>query len=525
VPDRRSVFCDESKIRENLMNKGKICVSVCAETIEEFKVNLECAAAVADFIELRFDCLKDSNGVSELLSFLKILRKNFSGELLATFRAAEQGGKNNLTFEQREEFWLNSNIFEAVDWIDLESDFPAEKVFARGSKKLEKIIKSQHFFDKSPDDLIKTYEQLKDGDVIKIAVQADDITDAIPVWKLLEKAKSEKKEIILIAMGEAGKWTRILSLAHGAFLTYAALGSGNETAPGQVSAQDLIETYRVKELDEQTEIYGVLGANTSYSLSPFMHNAAFKHYHLNCVFLPFQVKDLDEFIRRMVNEETREINLNFRGFSVTIPHKQAIIKHLDYVDEAAKEIGAVNTVKIVDGKLHGYNTDAKGFIEPLLNSYGDLNGAKVAVLGAGGAARACVYALKKENAEVEIFARDIEKAKSFADEFQSELHQLPINNSQLQNFDIVVNTTPLGTKGERENESIATAEQIENIKLAYDLVYNPFQTKFMSEADKVHVPKIGGMAMLVAQGAEQFKIWTGKDAPIKKMGTEVIKRL
>ncbi len=219
-------------------------------------------------------------------------------------------------------------------------------------------------------------------------------------------------------MGEAGKWTRILGLAHGAFMTYASLDAGSETAPGQVSAEDLIEVYRAKELNEQTEIYGIIGGNTSYSMSPYMHNAAFKSAKLNSVFVPLQVGNLDEFIARMVKPETREIELNFKGFSVTIPHKQNIIKHLDFVDETAKKIGAVNTVKIENGKLYGYNTDAEGFIEPLKNFYGDLKDAKVAIFGAGGAARACVFALTQENADVTIFARNAEKAESLAEEFK-----------------------------------------------------------------------------------------------------------
>ncbi|MET0753834.1 MAG: shikimate dehydrogenase, partial [Pyrinomonadaceae bacterium] len=391
------------------------------------------------------------------------------------------------------------------------------------------IICSHHDFNSSPENLSEIYESLKaaNADVIKIAVQADDITDTIDVWKLLEKAKAENKEIIPIAMGEAGKWTRILGLANGAFMTYASLDAGSETAPGQISAKDLIEIYRVKELDEKTEIYGIVGGNTSYSMSPFMHNAAFRSDKRNAVFVPFQVKNLDEFIRRMVKPETREVELNFKGFSVTIPHKQAIIEHLDFIDETAHTIGAVNTVKIENGKLYGYNTDAPGFIEPLKNVFGDLQNAKVAVLGAGGAARACVYALKKENSEVTIFARDLEKAKSLADEFEVELVKFPIANqtSQIANADVVINTTPLGTKSELENETALLAGQLGDVKLVYDLVYNPFQTRLMSEADKANVPKIGGMAMLVAQGAKQFEIWTGKSAPVKEMSAEVLKRL
>ena len=235
-------------------------------------------------------------------------------------------------------------------------------------------------------------------------------------FRILETSRKSKisertQQIIPIAMGESGKWTRILGLAHGAFMTYAALDTGKETAPGQVSAKDLIEVYRAKELDENTEVYGIIGGNTSYSMSPYIHNAAFKFHKLNAVFVPLQMQNLDEFIKRMVRAETREIDLNFKGFAVTIPHKQNIIKHLDYLDDSAKKIGAVNTVKIENGKLYGYNTDAHGFIEPLKNAYGNLKNTKVAILGAGGAARACIYALKKEGAEVTLLRQRFIKSK------------------------------------------------------------------------------------------------------------------
>lgn len=511
------------------MNKGKICISVCAETADELISQIKRAEDLADVIEIRFDCLKNVEE-KDLWTLVGKTSRFFKGELLATYRPLEQGGKRNLSDSERENFWKHSHIFEFASIADFEQDFDIEKIYSLWGKVSKTIIRSFHNFSNVPENLDNIYESLSKSadEIIKIATQTNDITDTIPVWKLLKKAKSENKEIIPIAMGEAGKWTRILGLAHGAFMTYASLDSGSETAPGQVSARDLTEVYRVKHLDETTKVYGILGSNTSVSMSPYIHNEAFKFHKLNSVFVPLQVHNLDEFIKRMVKFETREIELNFKGFSVTIPHKQSIIKHLDFIDDTAKAIGAVNTVKIVDGKLHGYNTDAQGFIEPLLNSYGDLTNAKVAVIGAGGAARACVYALKQQGAEVTVFARDLEKAVPFAKEFAVELKQLTTNNKQrttYENFDILVNTTPLGMKGKGDGASAAIAEQLKGLHLVYDLVYIPFQTPLMTEADLAEVPKIGGLAMLIAQAMEQQKIWTGLDAPMKEMSRAALKRL
>lgn len=561
------------------MNNGKICVSVCAETVDEFIQKITQAAEIADVIELRFDCLRDDDEFKLLFSEIDLVRNVLEKPLLFTYRPKEQGGKRNLRFDQRRNFWswrddnkqtygskFDNKTFLLTDLIDLEFDLVFDDyadrfninddVFSISNWALrntgifrnakfddysnkyfdtrdynkkfdEKIICSFHDFIGIPKNLNQiakamTFELI---DYPKIALQAAEITDSLAVWNLLEKAKSENNQLIPIAMGEAGKWTRILGLAFGSPLTYASLEDGNETAPGQISAKDLIEVYRVKELNEETEVYGIIGKPVSHSLSPYMHNAAFKHHGLNAVYIPFEVANLDEFIKRMVREETQEIDWNLKGFSVTIPHKEAICKHLDFIDEDAKAIGAVNTVQIIDGKLYGYNTDAHGFIEPLKNSYGDLKDANVGIIGNGGAARACIYRLKKEGSIVTVFARNVEKAKSLAEEFGIKLSELRIANHELQNQDILVNTTPLGTIGEFENETPATAEQLKNLHLVYDLVYNPFETLFMREAKSVYVPTIGGLAMLVAQGMKQFEIWTGLEAPMKIMSQAALQRL
>ena len=502
------------------MNNGKICVSVCAETAGELIEQITRAAEAADVIEIRFDCLREHE-LGEALRKLDELDR--PKPFLFTFRPKEQGGKRDLSFGERVKFWENilwrnkSKDF----FIDFEPDLHLRLNFAIKNK-----IASTHDFSGTPGvfDLDMIFEFLKqNAETLKIVCLAQDITDTIPVWKLIDKAKSANRRIIPIAMGESGKWTRILGPAHGAFMTYASLDAGSETAPGQVSARDLREVYRVKELDEATGVYGILGSNTSVSMSPYIHNTAFKFHGLNSVFVPLQVHDLDAFLRRMVRAETREIDLNFKGFSVTLPHKQAIIEHLDELDETARQIGAVNTVRIEGGRLYGYNTDAHGFLEPLLNCYGDLSGARVAVLGAGGAARACVYALRTAGAQVTIFARDLTKAQSLADDFDVDLREL--NANPYSDFDILVNTTPLGMKGKAEGETPAVAAQLKDLKLVYDLVYIPFQTPLMEEADRAEVPKIGGLAMLIAQAVEQQRIWTGLEAPMREMSRAALKRL
>jgi shikimate dehydrogenase len=184
----------------------------------------------------------------------------------------------------------------------------------------------------------------------------------------------------------------------------------------------------------------------------------------------------------------------------------------------------VNTVKIENDKLYGFNTDAQGFVGPLKEQYGDLSGARVAVVGAGGAARACIFALIQEGINVTLFARDASKASAMADEFRVSLGELPFRNGLL-NTDILVNATPLGTIGETEHQTIATAEQLSGVELVYDLIYNPKETRLIREAQTAGCKTIGGLDMLIEQAKLQFRIWTGEEADGSEMAGAAKKRL
>jgi len=506
------------------MNQGRICVSICARTIAEL---IERAGAVrghGDLRELRFDCLEKDELAADVFDKLKtnlalIFSQVDSEMCVTTFRPKEHGGNRDLSPLERSNFW---NAGFETEFADLEEDLVDQSwSWLWGNR-----ICSFHDFVGVPDDIESVFNKLArlETGLIKIAVAVHDATDAIPVWNLFGLAERERVRIIPIAMGEAGKWTRILGLAHDAPLTYASLDEDGKTAPGQISASDMRNVFRVNECDRDTKVFGIIAADTSYSLSPFMHNRAFKTAGLNSVFVPLQTKDLDLFMRRMVLADTREVDLNFAGFSVTNPHKQTIMRYLDEIDETASAIGAVNTVKIDTGKLYGYNTDAPGFIRPLKNLYGDLKGATAIVVGAGGGARACIHALKNEGVDVTVMARDNSKASALAREFAITSATLASDHRPLKT-DILVNATPLGTKGEREHDAIATAEELGSVKLVYDLVYNPSETRLLSEAKAAGAKTLGGLEMLIAQGARQFEIWTGGEAPVKEMKAAIEERL
>jgi 3-dehydroquinate dehydratase/shikimate dehydrogenase len=504
------------------MNNGRICISVQAATIAEFVAKIETHTGNSDLIELRFDSLDSEElGAEDITTLTKSMSRILGAATrvpcITTFRPKQYGGFRSISDLERENFWNQGN---ETDLADLEEDVVAWSSYWLWSER----ICSFHDFSNSPPELGPIFERLaRTGvDIVKIAVQIDDAVDAIQVWSLLEHSGIQT---IPIAMGEAGKWTRILGLAYGAPITYAAPANEPGTAPGQLTAKDLTDVFRVKELDRETQIYGVVAGDTSYSLSPYMHNAAFKATVLNSVFVPFQVRDLEAFVRRIVRRETREVNINVRGLSVTNPHKQTIIPLLDELDPTARAIGAVNTVKIDGNKLIGFNTDAPGFIEPLERAMRDIRDARVAVVGAGGAARACVHALSAAGAHVVLLARDVAKAEVFAQELGIDVDQLATGSGRPLTADILVNATPLGTRGALENESVATADELRNVKLVYDLVYNPAETRLIREAKSAGAQTLGGLDMLIAQGAKQFAIWTGGEAPLATMRMAVEKRL
>jgi 3-dehydroquinate dehydratase/shikimate dehydrogenase len=494
--------------------KSKICVPLGASRLDELRSLAKRASGVADIIELRLDYLAVEE-LEKLSSRLPALIQSLSLPVILTFRAEEQGGKSKANLEERLSFWRWARHSPAA-FFDFELDL-ALALKDDSNIDWKRVICSHHDFDKTPDCLEKIYETIATtpARIIKIATQANDITDCIAIFRLLERAKKEGRDLIALAMGESGKITRIIGPMRGSFLTYGAIDEESGTAPGQISATDLRELYRINRIGPQTKIIGIVGQPVSHSLSPRIHNAAFEARGVDAVYLPLDAKDVSAFLRRMVHAKTKELDWNLRGLSVTAPHKRAALDHLDWIDETAKEIGAVNTIVVEGERLLGYNTDALGFIEPLKNVYGSLRDARCALIGAGGAARAALYALKTEGARVTVFARYVEKAQNLAEEFESSCVQLV--GASFAEFDIVINTTPLGTVGEFENETPATAEQLQGSRLVYDLVYNPSITLFMSEAQKVSVPTIGGLQMLVAQAMEQFKLWTNLDVPADVM--------
>jgi len=219
-------------------------------------------------------------------------------------------------------------------------------------------------------------------------------------------------------------------------------------------------------------------------------------------------------LRRFIRPGTRELDWNFRGLSITIPHKTAVIPLLDEVDSTAGRAGAVNTVVVKNASLVGYNTDVQGSMEPL-QKVCTLAGESCGVIGAGGAARAVIQGLVDRGARVRVFARDAAKARTLTEAFDVSVS--PIESLAASDVQVVINTTPVGMLGHSEDSSPVPRAWLRDRRIAYDLVYNPLETRFLTDARAEGCQTISGIDMLVAQAALQFELWTGKRPPIDLM--------
>lgn len=273
------------------------------------------------------------------------------------------------------------------------------------------------------------------------------------------------------------------------------------------------------EVNGKTKVYGVIGDPIEHTFSPAMHNAAFRHFGLNAVYVAFQVKppNLADALRGVRS-------LNVRGLNVTIPHKEAIINLLDDVDTLAKNVGAVNTVTNENGLLRGFNTDGAGALETLRENGVDPRNKRIVILGAGGAAKAIALTLAPTAREVAIVNRTVEKAKTLCQRIRAlyarDAHYCGLTSQNvktvLEGAEILINTTSIGMHPNAE-ESPIPASFLHGSLTVFDIVYNPRETQLLREARKVGAKTVGGLGMLVHQGVKAFELWTHMKPPVEVM--------
>ncbi len=539
-----------------------LCTPLTAATCEEMLAQAAAARdAGAEMLELRLDHLADAT-VGNLHALMADVRA-LGLPTIATCRAASEGGR--FSGPDRERIWMFEAAARAgLDFIDVERASWHESPELReridtwrhthartgGSR----LILSAHDFERTPPDLVERFEEIaRSGcDVPKIACRAASATDALRMLDLLRPPAAapcgessspvcyaaESRCGIAIAMGEAGILTRVLAKKLGAFLTFASLEAGKESAPGQVTLHDMRELYRWDAIGERTKVYGVIGCPVGHSMSPAIHNAGFGAIGYDGVYLPMRVEPEYTSLAAFLDACLARPWLDVRGFSVTIPHKENLLRYVrergGEVEPLAERIGVANTLVIAGAegsggappRLSAYNTDYVGALDALCAglacTHDDLRNLPVVILGAGGASRAIVAGLHDCGARVTITNRTQTKAESLAREFGCTA--VAWGERERLQADVIVNCTSIGM-WPHVDDSPLPSSALDGRPAVFDTVYNPIETQLLRAARERGCRTIDGLGMLVRQAARQFTLWTGQDAPLEQMDVVARARL
>jgi 3-dehydroquinate dehydratase/shikimate dehydrogenase len=457
------------------------------------------AEAGETFLEFRLDFLDNPcAGAQAITGFLERFPDCI---ILATCRRHQNHGKFNGSTE--EQFALLDLAVRhgahAID-VEIETAEMAPERLSRFRGRAQVII-SYHNFEATPPMDTVLHRMLRvPADAYKVVTTARKPSDNA---RVLAAAKTlPKQRMVVLAMGELGFPTRVLSPVFGGVFSYAAPIYAEGTAAGQVSARLLRHLYRVEKLTRAAKIYGVIADPVRHSISPAVHNRAFQSRRMDAVYLPFLVSSahLRDFF-------SMAEKLPLTGFSVTLPHKQKIIRYLDTVDPLARRIGAVNTVWRKGGKWRGANTDAAGVTQPLSRLL-RVPKSSVLIVGNGGAARSAACALADAGAKISIVGRNADRVRALAKICSAEA----LLREQLDGryFDAVVHATPLGMLP-NVNECFFNGSIPGDV--VFDMVYNPLETELLKRARQQGKKIVPGVDMFIEQAVRQFEIWTGESAP------------
>lgn len=481
----------------------RIVTSIVEEGLEG--VSDSCRTAFregADLVEVRLDHVA---GISP--SMVRDIRLAVQGPAIATLRSKAEGGQSAHGREQRERM-LESAVeadFEFID-LDLKTDGRLLRKL-QGADRVTKIIASRHF----PKPVLraaiqKTLEEAwKVGDAAKVAMPCEDATDALMLAQTGMSLRRQKRPFTLIGMGEQGQLTRALPQAMGSALVYTCL-PGKPAAPGQLDVHrqcDLVSGNGV--------VLGLIGHPVSHSVSKPMQEAALKELGIPGIYLPldFPGKSFDKGALNTLRD------LGFRGLNVTIPHKGEAFRMCPRRSESSVATRAVNTIMFDGNSAIGENTDVNGFAILLDGKISITQHTTALLVGAGGAARAVAYVLSERRARMTVIDIESRRAEDLAKAFGARPVRLGKLQKSRESFDLVVNCTPVGMKGQAGNP--IRASYVKPGGVFVDIIFNPLVTKAMETAEKRGAKAYGGLEMLVQQGAESFRRWTGKEPNVDAM--------
>ncbi len=500
-----------------------IATPLAARDLESLKGQVQQAVAQgADALELRADYLIGLDA-DRLRAALHAVRTLASLPVIVTCRDSREGGQIDPMPAVREEV-LVAAVQAGAEYVDLElrnalqgsAWDPLRRALSVQSR--TRLILSSHDFAKPFANLTERFRQTQAvcaSAIPKLVYLAPHIHDCFPALDLLH---GEGRGAIVLAMGPAGLITRVLACKLGAHLTFASLDEACATAPGQLSLACLKQLYHADTMDAHTELYGLIGDPIGHSQSPAIHNACFAQMDMNRRYLPFWVQGNDASLSRFLDQVAARPWLDVQGFSVTLPHKHAALDYVQSqggtVEKLATKIGASNTLilarQAAGAHWSAYNTDYSGAMDAIRRALhlqaGDLRDWPVAVLGAGGVARALVAGLADEGARLTIYNRTVVKAERLAQEFGCKASGLEaLSNMEAK---LIVNGTSVGMFPKIEGMPVPP-EALEGVDAVFDTVYNPRETRLLREARARGAVGIDGVAMFVNQALAQFRLFTG----------------
>lgn len=477
-----------------------ICVSI-ARTRHKMVMaeHQALASRGAKFVELRVDWLSKAPDVPRLL-------KDRPTPVIVTCRRREDGGKWTGTEDQRLTV-LRTAIISGADYVDLEDDIA--KSIPRFGK--TKRIVSHHDFQTTPDNLEEIWTAMSkmNPDVIKLVTTAHSPSDCVRALKLVADAKIPT---VAFCMGEFGIPSRILCGKYGAPFTYAAFSAEREIAPGQLTFQQMTDIYHYESINRDTKVFGVLGDPIGHSLSPVLHNSAMQQVKFNGVYIPIRVTR--DQISKMLDDFQW---LDVQGYSVTIPHKEAVLAKYPKCEEIVRKIGAANTVYPAPDGWHSDNTDFSAALDSLqlaLAPGDSLDGKRVLMLGAGGVARAIGLGVTQRGGVLTIASRTADRAKALSEALGC--RQITWENRGSEFADILINCTPVGMHPD-VNQTPFQSNWMRDDMIVFDTIYNPENTLLLKEAREHRCRTVSGVEMFVRQAAAQFTRFTGEAAPLEML--------
>ncbi|MBN2456698.1 MAG: shikimate dehydrogenase [Sedimentisphaerales bacterium] len=513
-----------------------LAVPIAAKNLDQAEDQAKKAIdAGAEMLELRTDYLEvlSTDLVKSLIAAVKTKRAS-QIPIIVTCRDKLQGGAIAYSDTLRVDVLTNA-VGAGAEFVDFEYekflfvDNQERIKLALSQSPKSRLILSAHNFESKFDNIEELYRHILTvypPAIPKLVYTANHINDCFEAFDLLHKTNCER---IVWSMGTPGLISRIIAKKLGSFLTYASIDDKNATAPGQLTIGQLKNLYRWNDIDCDTELYGIIGSPVAHSQSPAVHNTCFSDSRMNKLYLPLLVEGGKENLDRFLNNILARSWLGFRGFSVTIPHKQNALDYVKakqgFVEPLAEKIGAVNTLVINEPRatsheprISAYNTDYTGAMDAITSAM-DITRAgfkdiTIAVIGAGGVARAVVAALTNADAKIKIYNRTLKKAEKLAQEFNCDF--APLDNLPGIDAKLLINCTSIGMHPNVDETPLPKKCLREDMAI-FDTVYNPAETLLLRQAKQAGAKTITGLSMFINQAAAQFKLFTGQDTNFELM--------